>query len=1240
MIFRLLLMLLLCLSTLSSVFPQSFTDSPAKREARLEWWREARFGMFIHWGVYSVPAGEWRGKAIPGIGEWIMNRAKIPVAQYEKLAGEFNPVKFNADEWVKLAKAAGQKYIVITSKHHDGFAMFDSKASDYDIVDRTPFKRDPLKELAAACQREGIRLCFYYSQTQDWHHPNGDGNNWDYDESKKDFPKYLNELVKPQVREITTQYGPIGLIWFDTPRRITKEQSVELADLVHSIQPDCLVSGRIGHDVGDYRSTGDNQLPVKVLDYDWETPVTLNDTWGFRRDDHNWKSPQTLIRQLVDVVSKNGNYLLNVGPTSEGLIPKASVDRLLEVGAWMKVNSEAVYGAGPSPFPYEFEWGSITRKPGKLYLHVIDWPQRELVLYGLQNPVRNARLLADPAKTLTATQTTEEGGLKVLRIQLPSNPPDRNASVIALDIDGDVQVDAGLVQQPDGKITLSPAFAKITQPAAGDGFTVDIRGVTNRWVTSEGALNWHFRVHRAGEYEVRLVTCEARAPRGGDDWEGGHLLEVTVAGLKLEAQVQDAERVLNKRNPRWRDVYTSVGKVRLERGTATGLELKPKRVESGKGLGLTLRAVQLIPVASDWKSGRVTSQERERPTSRRSTRVKMEQVEVKSPNGNLTLTVLPNAERLTFTVKRDGFTVIDPSPIAMMVDGYDLSQGVELVGAEPYEVNEEYPWHGMKSRAVNRANGVRIALTHDLSQTGYLLDVRVSDDGVAYRHIIPGQAGESRVPDEHSAFVLPAGSTVWFHDLSGHYESGYEKKDIAEIPPGQWAGPPVTFKLPGNAGYGVITEANLVDYAGMGLEADGRRGFVTGLGHRQPLNWPYELRYGREEGKRLGRAAAIIGPITTPWRVVITGPDLNTLVNSTIVSDLCPPPDPRYFPQGIDTDWVKPGRSVWRYVDGGDGSFEGLKGFSDLAGKLGYEYHILEGVWTQWTDDQIREIVEYSKQRGVRLLFWRHSNRLRTPEDREQFFTRLHALGVAGAKIDFMDHEAKETIDLYEELLKKAAENQMVIDFHGANKPTGRDRTWPNELVREAVRGMESSSMKERARHETILPFTRYLAGPADYTTMHFGERRGDTTWAHQIASLATFDSPLLTLAAHPQAVLDNPAADVIKGIPAVWDETIVLPGSEIGEMSIFARRTGPTWYLAVMCGAEAKTIQVPLSFLGNGDFRASFVWDDPAKSDGVVVEEKAARAGESLTIKMRNGGGFVGRFVKQQVSMLPVYPE
>ena len=641
-------------------------------------------------------------------------------------------------------------------------------------------------------------------------------------------------------------------------------------------------------------------------------------------------------------------------------------------------------------------------------------------------------------------------------------------------------------------------------------------------------------------------------------------------------------------------------------------------------------ALVLIGVICGSEASSQQTPSREQRSRRLIRVVPMKQVDVTSPNGNVKFSLLPNAERLTFTVSMGGAVVLDPSPIVMKVDGYDLSSGVVLDTSETYSIDEAYPWMGAHSLATNKCRGVKIAFLHDLSFVHFALEVRVFDDGIAFRHVIPGTDTSARVPDEYTTFVVPNGSTVWYHDMDGHYEADYIKQDIAAVLPGQWAGPPVTFKLPGETGYASIAEANLVNYSGMGLEADGRRGLIIGLGHRQPLNYPFELRYGRDEGKRLGQAAAVKGTITTPWRVIMIGRDLNTLVNSTIVPNLCPPPDPLLFPKGIKTSWIKPGRAVWRYVDGGDESFEGLKEFSRLAGKLGFEHHVIEGVWSRWTTEQRKEMVEYSRRQGVGVWFWKHSKELRTSEAREEFFKMLNDLGVAGAKIDFFDHEAKEVVDVYEAMLLKAAQYHILVVFHGANKPTGRERTWPNELVREAIRGMESSRMMERARHQTILPFTRYLAGPADYTTMIFSQRRRDSSWPHQIATMAVFSSPLLTIAANPDSILLNPAVDVIKGIPAVWDETIVLPDSRIGELVLFARRTGTMWFLAAMCGPQARTIQVPLGFLGEGNYKSTLVRDNKADAAAVVLENRTLTKSDTITIEMINGGGFIGRFAKR----------
>lgn len=399
----------------------------ARQDPRLDWWRDAKFGLFIHWGLYAIPAGVWKGTPIPGIGEWIMRFARIPVAEYEKLAGQFNPVAFNAAEWVSLARRAGQKYIVITSKHHDGFCMFQTAQTRYNIVDATPFGRDPLKELAAECQKQGIKLGFYYSQTQDWHHPDGHGNDWDFDEAKKDFDGYIEHYVKAQVRELLTNYGPVALIWFDTPMIIKPEQSASLVELCHTLQPDCLVCGRVGNELGDYASAGDNKIPKTAVDVDWETPATINDTWGYKQDDHNWKSTSDLLHKLVDIVSKGGNYLLNVGPTAEGIIPQPSVERLLAMGEWLAVNGEAIYGTRPGPIQ-GVEWCRSTARPGKLYVHVFDWPRNgELHLSGV-NGVTGAYLLSDPARTpLRVAQSGAD-----LRVFGPAQAPDPIDSVVVL----------------------------------------------------------------------------------------------------------------------------------------------------------------------------------------------------------------------------------------------------------------------------------------------------------------------------------------------------------------------------------------------------------------------------------------------------------------------------------------------------------------------------------------------------------------------------------------------------------------------------------------------------------------------------------------------------------------------------------------------------------------------------------------------------------------------------------------
>ena len=605
-----------------------------------------------------------------------------------------------------------------------------------------------------------------------------------------------------------------------------------------------------------------------------------------------------------------------------------------------------------------------------------------------------------------------------------------------------------------------------------------------------------------------------------------------------------------------------------------------------------------------------------------------EDLTVASPNGDVQFRLADTDAGLGFQVRFRNHPILESPAFAFSLEGVELTRRVARAKVNNYEVNEKYPWHGGRAVATNRGRGAKVALEHAGTKTPFALEVRTYDDGIAYRFVVPG-GEQPRVPDEAPTFVVPAGSTVWYHDLEGHYEATYTKKPVADVPAGQWIGPPLTVRLPDGLGYAAITEAALTNYSGMALQADGRRGFTLALGHKHPPSYPFRLRFVSDI-ERLAKPAAVSGPITTPWRVVMVGPDLNTLVNSDLIANLSPPPDPKLFPKGAHTDWVKPGRAVWKYLDGGQSTLDGVKEFSRLAGELGFEYQVVEGFWSRWSDEQIKEAVAYSREHGVGLWFWRRSKELRTPDARETFFRKLHDLGVVGAKIDFFDHEHKEVVDHYQALLKDAARYRIMVNFHGANKPTGESRTWPNELIREGVRGMEASRLQARAVHNTTLPFTRYVAGPADYTPVHFGTRRGDTTWAHQIATAAVFTEPLLTYGAHPKTLLECPAADMIKSIPATWDETIALPACEIGEVAAFARRRGDTWFVAILNGPTARTIKVPLSFLNGAKYQTLEVQDEPGKSDGLRVGKTVASKDTSVTIEMEPGGGYVGRFTRE----------
>jgi alpha-L-fucosidase len=396
-----------------------------KEHPNIQWFKDAKFGMFIHWGLFSQTGGTWQGKNYYGISEWLMNRGKIPAAEYATIAKSFNPTKFNAKQWAQIAKDAGMKYMVVTAKHHEGFAMFDSKVSDFNIVKATPYGKDPMKELSQAVRDAGLQFGFYYSQYLDWHEPNGGGNRWDFDDSKKDYALYYKTKSIPQIKELVSNYGPLGLLWFDQSGGLDKEGTQKLINEVRAIQPGCLISSRVGNGLGDFKDYGDGEVPAIVTAPGaWEALFTHNDSWGYSRFDYNFKTPKEIIQLLATVSSKGGNLILNVGPDSTGQIPAYSVKYLHQVGQWLKVNGESIYGStkgfiGPQP------WGVSTSKPGKLFLHVFMRPRNGIILVPqMQQTVKKVYLLAGKQ----VLKSAKKGG--DLLINLPALRDDKNTVIV------------------------------------------------------------------------------------------------------------------------------------------------------------------------------------------------------------------------------------------------------------------------------------------------------------------------------------------------------------------------------------------------------------------------------------------------------------------------------------------------------------------------------------------------------------------------------------------------------------------------------------------------------------------------------------------------------------------------------------------------------------------------------------------------------------------------------------------
>jgi alpha-glucosidase len=585
-------------------------------------------------------------------------------------------------------------------------------------------------------------------------------------------------------------------------------------------------------------------------------------------------------------------------------------------------------------------------------------------------------------------------------------------------------------------------------------------------------------------------------------------------------------------------------------------------------------------------------------------------VTLTSPNEQLQMTVDVNGSgHLAYKVDFKGKAVVEESDLGVTVGGSDLGAGATLGAATPNEADETYPWRGVKSLAVNRYYGAVIPVTK--GGQNYSLEARVFNDGVAFRYVVPG-SGSRTVSGEATSFRIPAASKVWYQLVNARhdYESPFTSADVAALPAAAQMFAVVTYELPGG-GYAALTEAYLRNYCGM-----------------------YYLNKGDRTLQALFPSASwtLDGAFESPWRVVLVGADLNTLVNTDIIHNLNPPPAAGAY----DAPWVTQGLAVWNYLGNfhAGNTMDLQKRYSRQAGEMGITHNTIDAGF----GGSLGEIADYSKQqgKGVRVLIWRHCSGLKDRNARRSWFQSLQTAGIAGAKIDFIESEQKDAVDFYENTLKDAAEFHQLIIFHGSNKPTGQDRTYPNFISSEGIKGLEHARLKPDDQADCINPFTRLLAGPADYTPLSFDPtpgtgRMGKTSAAHQIGTIMTYTTPIQNLSVDPAVLVTHPAIKFITAIPTVWDETRVLPMSKIGDLCAMARRKGNTWFVAFLSGSpEAKTIEFNTSVLGVQEYEAAIVADKPESQTDVAQSAQRVGAGATLTVQLRPFGGWAGRLEGQ----------
>jgi len=512
-----------------------WTASMKTHDQRIAWWREAKFGCFIHWGVYSTFGGEWNGKPFRGYAEHMMRINKIPRAEYEaKVVSVFNPVKFNADEWVRLIKSAGMNYVIITAKHHDGFAMYPSAVTHYNIRDATSFKRDPMRELRDACRKNGIRFGFYYSHAFDWEHPDAPGNDWDYDNPGGDkglhggvqwydqhpdllekAKRYVDQKAIPQIVELLKNYQP-DILWFDTPSKLPLSENIRIMQAVRAADPNVVINGRLarggGYSFGDYKNTGDRAAEIVLTEGDWETIPTTNESYGYHKYDLSHKPVSHFIQLMAKTAARGGNMLMNIGPMGDGLIDPKDQQILRGVGAWLKTNGESIYGSERTPLPVQ-AWGESTRKGRMLYLHVFDWPRNgKLVLGGLKSDVAKAYLLADPQRKALKVNRLSASDLMIV---VPLQPADSADTVVAVEVRGDPQVNpvrlvlnsqTNLLRVFDGN--LHGRKLHFGDGKASRAYILD-------WSDPTEWVGWKIRVNEPGRYEVLVKYTTASAANNG-----------------------------------------------------------------------------------------------------------------------------------------------------------------------------------------------------------------------------------------------------------------------------------------------------------------------------------------------------------------------------------------------------------------------------------------------------------------------------------------------------------------------------------------------------------------------------------------------------------------------------------------------------------------------------------------------------------------------------------------------------